>query len=272
MAILSVAKHSLLLTLITIVSFPAFAQMVGGGFFHGRESINGFINANDWQINQSPLNGVQAISAGELQLTDGQILHQTTCAFYKKQFYVQKGFEVSFVYNATSGNNSVMADGAVFVLQSQSINAIGPGGGNLGFFKYIDDMGKVFQGISPGAGLALNLYKSSIISERRNVGYKLVNSHEDVFYTTNVNGPFDFIPYDELLLQKDISVSLKYDRTTRVVSGTIQVQGGSTEPMTASNVNLNQLLNNKKYWVGFCGATGGTASKQVIKNFRFTAY
>ncbi len=277
-------KYSLRFIILFKVVFGSsisLAQMAGGGFFNNISSINGF-NLNDWHVNYrrytsfdpavrtttaSPSHKI--IDNNKAILTNDQI-QETSCIYHKKKFSLQKGFRVSFTYKAVTGSAGEIADGAAFVMQSQGSEAMGATGGNLGFFYYRPDM----PGISDGVALALNLFTSSNVSERKNIGFKFARSQTDVVYALNTNGPFDFEEYPLLKTGNDIQVKMEYDRSTKIIRVELQQSGSpaSSKVKDYPGIEFNPLVGNKSYWVGFCGATGGATSKQTISNFKFSSF
>lgn len=271
---------SFILFLLVAGSSVGFAQMVGGGFYN-KSSIEGF-NLTDWYINYRKYSGIDPatrtvttapsyliIDSNKATLTNDQ-QQETSCIYNKKTFFIQKGFKVSFTYNAKMGSSGGIADGSAFVLQSQGPGAMGATGGSLGFFNY----SSTSPGISNGVALALNLFTSGEVLERKNVGFKFAKSQYDVKYTNNVSGPFDFEEYQLLKSGDDIQVKMDYDRPTKKIRVELQQSGSplSSKVTEYAGIELNSLVGNKPFWVGFCGTTGGVTSTQVISNFKFSSF
>lgn len=257
-----------------------FAQMIGSGFYN-KSSVEGFAS-NDWYINYrrfinfetsnlitttTPMHSI--IDSNKATLTN-ELQHETSCIYNKKKFFIQNGFKVSFSYSAKKVNAGEIADGAAFVMQSQGSQAMGATGGNLGFFNYSTEL----PGISDGVALALNLYNSSNLSDKKNVGFKFAKSQFDIQYATDVNGPFDFEDYPLLKTGNEIQVKMDYDRSTKKIRVELQQSGVPTtiKIKDYAGIEISSLVGNKSVWVGFCGANGGLTSTQVISNFKFTSF
>jgi hypothetical protein len=144
------------------------------------------------------------------------------------------------------------ADGACFVLQNdpRGTTALGGGGGGLGY-----------SGIIPSAALEFNIYSGNAPSANSSGFNFQVNGATGKPYTdaTPVN-PASGNP---------ILVNLAYDGTTVSVLLSNTVTGGQFTNSYAAD--LPTLLGTNTAYVGFTGASGGVASKQLVSNFSFTS-
>jgi autotransporter-associated beta strand protein len=156
-----------------------------------------------------------------------------------------------FTYNDVSGNG---ADGVVFALQNASAGtaALTSGGGNL--------MG--FSGISPSAGLTLQIFNAS-----------------EVNFVTNPTGSLENIgqatsPVNLRATNSPVNFTVRFDgNSTLTMSAT---QGANTVSGTWSANLYNVLggagasLANALAYIGFTGGDGGTTATQTISNFSVT--
>jgi hypothetical protein len=150
-----------------------------------------------------------------------------------------RAFRAMFTYQDVGGGG---ADGAVFVLQNDARgpSALGGAGGGLGY-----------NGITNSAGLELNIYNSSGISLR----------------TNGATGSYAATSPVDLRSGHPIRVALSYDGTRLAATLTDTVTSG----VFGTNwlVNLPGAVGGDRAYVGFTGASGGVASKQLISDFSF---
>jgi hypothetical protein len=187
------------------------------------------------------MNGGATINGDILTLTDG-VGSEARSAFYQYKQYIG-AFQAFFTYQDVGGAG---ADGTVFVIQNDTrgLAALGAGGGTL-----------AYAGITPSVGLEMNIYAPNT------VGF--------AFRTNGLTG----VPYTpatpvNIASGNPIDVSLNYLNSTlrMVMSNTVTADTFSTSINVGS---LPTLLGADTAYIGFTGATGGTASTQTITNFWF---
>jgi hypothetical protein len=187
-------------------------------------------------------NGNIGISNNMAMLTDGN-LNEASSTFLVNPVYVG-AFKASWIYQDVGGAG---ADGAVFVAQNSPAgpSALGGGGGGLGF-----------SGITPSVGLEFNIYGPNIpgIAFRANGA---------------VGGPYSPTTPVNVASGNPIAAALNYDGATLSLS--------LTDLVTTATFNTNftgdlpTLLGTNTAYVGFTGASGGVASKQIVTNFFFSS-
>jgi hypothetical protein len=190
------------------------------------------------------LNGGAAISGNLLALTTGAN-NQARSAFGSSQLVIN-GFTTTFTYLMT-GSQGNTADGAAFVIQTQSATAVGGGGGSLGY-----------AGITPSFALAFNNYAGHPYGTEF-----LTNGTVDFNYSqTNINTSLVNVP---------ITVTITYNGGNTLTATLTQSGNTDTKTFTFAS-DLATLLGSSSAWVGFTGATGGANSTQSITSWTFTQY
>ncbi len=192
-------------------------------------------NGGGWIVNGPVAD--QPIVGDVLMLTQGGF-SESRSAFLNYPLSIAS-FGATFTYQDVGGGG---ADGAVFVLQNdgRGPGALGGAGGGLGY-----------NGITNSAGLEFNIYNTGGISLR-------TNGATGSYATT--------LPVD-VRSGHPIRVDLNYDGTTLAATLTDTV----TRSVFATNwtVNLPGAVGGGHAYVGFTGASGGVASKQLISDFSF---
>lgn len=187
-------------------------------------------------------NGNIGISNNMAMLTDGN-LNEASSTFLVNPVYIG-AFRASWIYQDIGGGG---ADGMVFVAQNSPAgnNALGGGGGGLGF-----------SGITPSVGLEFNIYGPNTpgIALRVNGA---------------TGGPYSPTTPVNISSGNPIAAALNYNGATLSLS--------LTDLVTAATFNTNfsgdlpTLLGTNTAYVGFTGASGGVASKQIVTNFFFAS-
>jgi len=195
-------------------------------------------NGAGWTLNTSTTN--VPIANNVLTLTDGGTGEARSC-FLNYPVYIGH-FTASFTFQDIGGGG---ADGAVFVLQNSPMGptALGGGGGGLGF-----------SGISPSAGLEMNIYSP--------------NTPGIAFQVNGTSvAPYSTTPPVNLAGGNPINCTVTYDGTTATLTMVDTV--ASTSFTTNYTANLPALVGQNTAYVGFTGASGGVASFIQISNFTF---
>jgi hypothetical protein len=203
-------------------------------------------NGAGWQLNTVGVGSVPTITSNVLELTDGDNSEAAT-AFYVTAQYVGT-FSASFTYTA-AGNKA--ADGAAFILQNSSAgsNALGAGGGGLGY-----------GGMTDSAGVQINIYGG--------------NGLGGVGIGFGTNGAIaQTVPTGAV----DVNVGDPIEFQLQYANGNLAVM--LTDPMVPATYTLNYpfasllpVLNGTDLaYVGFSGGTGGLNAIQTISNFEFNS-
>jgi hypothetical protein len=195
-------------------------------------------NGAGWTLNTITTN--VPVTNNVLTLTDGGVGEARSC-FLDYPVYIGH-FTASYTFQDIGGAG---ADGAVFVLQNSPMGptALGGAGGGLGF-----------SGISPSAGLEMDVY---------------VGSTNGVAFRANgaTGGPYSSTTPVSLPSWHPINCTVTYDGTTATLTMVDTVAG--TSFTTNYTANLPTLVGQNTAYVGFTGASGGVASFIQISNFTF---
>src|SRR5690242_11808515 len=114
--------------------------------FEARADISGFGDGSNWTINSSGIFTPTFNSPSDLTITDAQNSEANSVFFNDTQR--DNNFTAKFHYNFLNGSANP-ADGVAFVIQNSpaGANALGGGGGNLGY-----------GGIANSAAFEINIY------------------------------------------------------------------------------------------------------------------
>ncbi|HEX8311181.1 MAG TPA: PEP-CTERM sorting domain-containing protein [Chthoniobacteraceae bacterium] len=210
--------------------------------------ISGFGDGTGFTVNKSanaPA-GAGAFSSGTLTLTTANNDLAVSVYSNTRQQY-SLGFTASFTYLGTNG-----ADGFVFVLHNDDINALGDSGGERG---YTDSSGKAgsTSPVSPSVGIVTSIFGSDQIG-------KGVNGVQ-----SELTGPgFD-------LTAGAINYTITYNPAVAADALNVSATNGTTTFNRSFTVgNPATVLGSPTAFVGFTGGTGGSTSNQQISNFSYT--
>jgi hypothetical protein len=230
------------------VASAAYTIQTGGG---GTPAINfsgGFPNATGLQ-----LNGVGAVTTGNLELTDGNT-NEAGSAFWTTPVNIQ-----SFTTNFTFQLVNAQADGFTFTLQNAGPTALGATGGSLGYSA------------APGSPTPPGISNSVAIK------FDFFNNSGEGTDSTGIylNGANPTVPAIDLtssgivLASGDtITAQLTYDGTTLTLNLTDTVTGDTfTQAFT---VDIPGTVGATTAYAGFTGGSGGYGAIQNIKAWTFT--
>ena len=205
-----------------------FAGGIGGGPNQWTQNNNGGSAA-----------ALPAISGSTLQLTNSNGGEATT-AYYNTQVAVTGGFTASYVFSGSA------ADGAAFVLQTAGLNALGGGGGEIGY-----------GGVSPSAAFQIETYNNAGVTWASN----------------GATGGDTYIGGTGIVLNANhpISVQLSYDPSDTTLTATLTDQTNSaTYTYTSNAVDLASIFPGGTAYLGFSGGTGGANGTNAVSNFTYT--
>jgi hypothetical protein len=184
-----------------------------------------------------------------LELTQNQA-SQTSSAFFPTPLYIG-AFKATFSYQLVTptGSTGNPADGAAFIIQNdpRGASALGGGGGSLGYAN-----------ITKSAALEFNVFRGPSF-----VGIS--------FDTNGAIGPFLSPNPVQIDDGNPINVTVTYASGVAHIFLQDSVLTNDTYTGTA-NVNLPAVTGTNMAYVGFSGATGGSACTQVVSNFTFISY
>ncbi|HEY1376359.1 MAG TPA: autotransporter-associated beta strand repeat-containing protein, partial [Gemmataceae bacterium] len=177
-------------------------------------------------------------SANVLQLTPA-IGNSASSAWFNTP--VPTGpFTASFTYTVPAVSGT--ADGFTFGFQNAGLNALGGGGGSLGYATTV----------TPSAVLAINIFGTN--------GYAIrFNGATTPAYTPTA-------PVNPATVNSPVNFTLAYDGVNLT---TTMVQGANTFSTGPQPFNLSSV--GATAFFGFTGATGGSSAQQQISNFTISS-
>ncbi len=172
-------------------------------------------------------------------------------AFFDTPQYIG-GFISSFVYTA-GGNKG--ADGTTFCIENDpnSTNAVGGGGGDLGF-----------TGITNSAAFEMNLYSGA--NGGSGIQFGADGSTPD---STNPTKPYSKAGTINLTSGDPIYVQLNYHEN--ILSVLLEDETTSATFETNYVADLPAIVGAPSAFVGFTGGDGGVAATQTVTDFQFTS-
>jgi fibronectin type 3 domain-containing protein len=206
----------------------------------GLNFASGFAGAGT----QLTLNRSAKINGSSLQLTDGGTAETasafSTNAFDVTRFTTQFNFQLS---NAT-------ADGFTFAIQGVGANAVGAGGGGLGY-----------SGLAKSVAVKFDLYNNA------GEGTSSTGLYTNGATPTNV-GSINLIPAGINLRSGHVfSASITYDGTTLKV--TITDTSTNVSASQSYAVNIPAIVGGNTAFVGFTAGTGGLSANQNIRSWTY---
>ena len=216
--------------------------------------INGFADGQGYTVNanaEATNSGMPAFIGETLQITSA-VNSQATSVWNNVKQTIST-FVAKFSYRESSGTGT--ADGAAFVLQNAGLNALGGGGGGLGY-----------SGITPSAALQINIWDGAVAN----------NGGLGIAYNINGAIPFDaqppnerFAPVTPINLRSGnlIDFTLTYDGA-KLTIGMAERNTNNTFT-TERTTDLQSILGGGTAFVGFTGGTGGLNANQFFQDFRF---
>jgi autotransporter-associated beta strand protein len=202
-------------------------------------SVAGFGGAGTgWQFN-----GTASAAANVLTICNN-VTNTGGSAFFLTPQSVTNGFTASFTYTA-AGNR--IADGAAFVVQNSTATALGGFGGSLGY-----------AGIGNSLAIELNLFPQNTIGTR---------------FGSNgaTGGPYLNTDPVNVANGDAIKITVEYGGGTTIAETLLDtVTGQSFFTSYAIGAPLAAILNGNNAFIGFTGATGGSAATHQIGSFVFS--
>lgn len=196
------------------------------------------------------LNGAaNKIVGGVLQLTDGGN-NETSSAFFKTAVNVQR-FSSTFSFQF----GSAVADGMTFTIQNAGVTAVGGGGGSLGY--------------GPTTGIAASVALKFDIFSNAGEGTDSTGVFTNGANPSVSTGSFDMSSSGVVLRSGDVmQVALAYDGTT--LSERITDTVTHATYARTYTIDIPGTVGANTAFVGFTGATGGSASVQSVLGWSFT--
>jgi hypothetical protein len=206
------------------------------------------------------LNGSSALNGSSLQLTRSGVINQASSAFYPTPVGVQT-FITDFDFQITNPDGN-FADGFMFVLQSQGVNALGAYGENLGYGGFGSP-----PGIQPSIGIKFDLYNNA--GEGSNSTYIYKNGATPTIPAYDLT-PFGIDLHSGHLFHVEIAnLPRQGYGTDTYLTVTITDTVTQATATQGYEVNLPILFGASTAYAGFTGGTGGFASNQNILNWTY---
>ena len=197
--------------------------------------------------NGMTLNGFANISGSNLDLTDGGF-GEAGSAFTNNTLDVG-GFTTSFDFQVTSTTNPP-ADGFTFTIQGNSPNALGNGGGDLGY-----------GGIGNSVAIKFDYYNNA--GEGNDSTGLFTDGADPYLPAIDLTGTGVNISSGD-----PMNVAMNYNGATLNV--TITDLTTSASASQSYSVNIPSIVGGSSAYVGFTGGTGGLSSIPAIQNWTYT--
>jgi hypothetical protein len=168
--------------------------------------------------------------------------------------------DFSTSFTARFANN--VGDGMTFCIQNQSPNALGYGGGGLGF-----------QGINPGVAIRLDSYTGPN-SGSLSVGYlptgaamsQRGSGYDNQAESGDITNSLGLKMHGDWLL----NVEIKYSNNTLSFVISNATNTALKYSRSIPNVDMSRLLGGNNAWFGFTAGTGAYSSNIYISNWKLT--
>ncbi len=228
------------------------------------------ISFNDFSdISSLMLNG-DASQDGNRLLLAPAVSNQTGSTFLTNPFAIgaNTSFQTRFEFQITeSGGTGGGADGLIFMLQNDSrgANALGGGGGNIGYGDTVTPLGgsEILSSLAIEFDTFDNGFVDPSASADNHIG---VNTNGSVDSLLTASSPVDINDGNSY------NAWISYDGITDQLD--VFLDGGATPPATpvlSTTVDLFDLLGPQGF-VGFSAATGGGFGNHEILNWDFSIF
>ena len=213
---------------------------------------NGFASAKGLTLNGSAVN----TDDSRLQLTTGK-QHQAGSVFWSSRVNVQ-AFVTDFTFQLSG--TAPLADGITFTIQADSANALGPGGGGLGYGPSTPTVKT--GGIRDSVAVKFDLYS--------NAGEGTDSTGLYVNGASPTTPSIDLTSSHVVLGSGDtLSAHMTYDGKSLSLTIKDPVNGGSyTGKFT---IDIPTTIGATTAYVGFTGGTGGDFASQKILTWTLTS-
>ena len=235
------------------------ADIAAPGFNNGEGA-----GANQWTLNRAAANpaGVPSIAANVLTLTTNAN-NEGSSAWYNTAQGINN-FTAQFTYTFVNGS-SPPADGFAFVLQNDTLSALGGGGGGLGYVG--GNLGNSTGDRS--VALAFDMWNGGNTASPRvtRTGFSGTGYGGIVYQATD---PLFTAPGNPVtvILSDPTPITIKIDYDNGVFTRTL-TQGTNVVTKT-QNLNIVDRGLGASAFVGFTGGTGGANATTTFSNFSYT--
>lgn len=197
------------------------------------------------------LNGDAQLRGGQLLLTEAARAEEGA-AFFNTPLPINAdtSFQTRFEFQLDGGQQSLGADGFAFVLQDdpRGVNAIGEGGGRLGY-----------EGMMNSLAVEFDTYKN---------GYDVNNNHVSVLLNGDVTTALETkVPLFDLNNADVLTAWVDYNGNTDQLAVFVNNEGlKPDQPLLVADIDLSSVVGTSGY-LGFTAATGGSFNNHRILNW-----
>jgi hypothetical protein len=209
------------------------------------------------------LNPFAAIVDCRLRLVPEET-ERTGSAYYVDKQSIAQGFETEFVLQITGGDTR-RSDGLAFVVQNESLSAIGYMGGQIGYAAH-DNEDPWHDGIKNSVAVEFDTFKDSTWYPDLPACHVSIQSRGVLDNSANHTYSLGATMIPDLRDEQEHTARVQY------VPGTLRVFLDNLDtPVLSATVDLAELLNLDagNAWVGFTAANGSLRSNHDILRWEF---
>ena len=235
------------------VRLAATVAVFGALILGANAQVTGF--GGSYSLNNDGTGGAAIVNHNTLQLTDANTYGEANSVYYNTKQNVS-AFTASFTYTLAAFNSdgSSPADGFTFVVQNDSLSALGIAGRDLGYSNTQDSSQPA---VLDSVAIGFNIYKDN------GIGENLLTDGTNPFHYNDV-APVNLVGGDP------INVLLTYSNGKLVEKLTDANFPSLTYTNTYNGIDIPGTIGASDAWVGFTAANAAGSGTQDITNFSFT--
>jgi hypothetical protein len=227
---------------------------------HSTPFVGGFVTHDDLTANTSPA-GRDVFVSGLARLTDAGFNEGGTI-FSNNKVNITS-FSTTFVFRFSEGTTP-RADGITFIIQANSPQALGAGGGGLGYAGIRNSVAVKFDLFNNSGNPSEGPPSTGLFTDGRNPTIRPAGLPADVPDVSIDLRPSDY----ELDNQHMHQVTLTYNGT--VLHEELLDLATGEQFMHDYTVDIRRFVVGDTAYVGFGGGTGGLSAIADIQNWQFT--
>src|SRR6185437_3814326 len=243
-------------TIQAIAAASGFANSAVGTASYSNQSTSSGINfASGFTgaAGSMAFNGISQLDGSRLQITNGG-MNVRGSAFFGTPVSIQS-FDSTFAFKLTNAG----ADGFTFTIQNNSPQAIGPGGGGLG---YGPDHAGGTGGIANSLAVKFDLYSNA--GEGSDSTGLYINGASPTLPSTDLTNTGINLHSGDTM-----SVHMTYDGTTLAMTITDTVTNASYS--ISWPINIPSVVGSNTAYIGFTGGSGAQTANQEILSWTFNS-
>ena len=232
----------------------ATVAVFGALILGANAQVTGF--GGSYSLNNDGTGSAVIVNNNTLQLTDANTYGEANSVYYNTKQNVS-AFTASFTYTLAafnSGDGYSPADGFTFVVQNDSLNALGIAGADLG---YSNSQNPSLPAVQNSVAIAFNIYQPNGLGENL-----LTNGNNPFSY--NATAPVNLIRGDP------INVLLSYSNGQLLEKLTDANFPSQTYTHLYTGIDIPGTVGGSDAWIGFTAANSAGSGTQDITNFSFT--